>query len=126
VTAEVLQLCATCRSVLIDAACPVCADRWSGGSEDVALGPEWGAVASAAAVEAELVRELGPTHPLRGQRLHAVARRVDCDDVLVVAGAEVFVVHLTWRGTSEVDPRWPSTQRYASLDDFVRDHREEW
>lgn len=35
------------------------------------LGPGWAPVANAASVEAELARELGPTHVLRGRRLHA-------------------------------------------------------
>ena len=39
-----------------------------------------GALAESAV--AELLRELGPDHPLRDKNVQAVAERCDCDDVL--------------------------------------------
>ena len=68
----------------------------------------------------ELAREVGPGHPLFDRPTVAVARRVDCDDVLfwLPAGpAALAVVHLTWRGNESArrngqgrgcTPQWPS------------------
>jgi hypothetical protein len=39
--------------------------------------------------------------------------------MLFVSVDEVFVVHLSWQRGRETDPRWPTTERYASLADFV-------
>ena len=59
----------------------------------------------------ELARELAPGHPLEGERVWPVARRVDCDDVLFVVPSDwrLAIVHLTWSSARETDPRWPST-----------------
>lgn len=73
----------------------------------------------AASLEAELKRELPPLHQLHGHALNAIARRRDADDVLYQAGGDgpVFVVHLTW--SVERDPKWPATDRYESLTEFI-------
>lgn len=64
---------------------------------------------------AELRRELPPEHVLAGRDAAAIARRSDQDDVLfLVDGAELFVVHLTWR--AETRAEWPLAQRLTSLD----------
>jgi hypothetical protein len=82
----------------------------------------------ARALESELRRELSPDHLLGGRAFLAVARRQDCDDVLFqVEGVGFAVVHLTWSG--RVDPRWPRTEIYGSLDDWIErrmkpDHEE--
>ena len=71
-------------------------------------------------LEAELRREVAPSHPLRGRTLRAIARRRNRKDVLFrsdSASGPVFWVHLTW--TVETDAKWPSTESYASVDDFV-------
>jgi hypothetical protein len=70
----------------------------------------------------ELARELGPQHPLRGRHMRAVARRQDCDDVLFVsvdAPHVVAVVHLTYANRPELDPRWPGTTFFESLQDWL-------
>jgi hypothetical protein len=72
----------------------------------------------------ELHRELAPSHVLYGATVKAIARRQDCDDVLfqVLAPHSQFaVVHLTFSGRAETSPQWPSTEIFASLDEFVRD-----
>ena len=70
-------------------------------------------------MERELARELTQGHELFGLPVRALARRQDCDDVLfALEGSErVAVVHLTW-SPNEKAP-WPSTELFASLDEFV-------
>lgn len=73
-------------------------------------------------LEDELGREVGTGHPLAGRPAHAVARRSDTDDVLfwLPAGpALLALVHLTWQGRRERDPRWPATELFASVDEWV-------
>ena len=73
----------------------------------------------------ELFRELSNGHLLYGANLTALAKRIDCDDVLFELrseGACLAVVHLTWR--NENDPLWPRTKLFDSWDDWVRDDME--
>src|SRR5262245_11474410 len=81
----------------------------------------------------ELVREIGPKHPLHPYKSRAipVGVRVDCDDRLYWIPDErkpFAVVHLTWAGKSQ---QWssdhPTTEFYDSLEDWLerrmkRDH----
>lgn len=84
------------------------------------------------ALVSELQKELSPQHVLHGVPVVAVARRIDCDDVLFViadASKPLAVVHLTWAGETERDPRWPSTTLYQSWQDWIErclvpDHQE--
>jgi hypothetical protein len=72
----------------------------------------------------ELLRELGPGHPLWGRGLRAVAQRTDSDDVLFeVSGVEPLyaVVHLTWSGKPESDPNFPDVKTFASMDHWIRE-----
>ena len=74
----------------------------------------------AAALEAELARELSPSRRLAGKRLAAVARNLGRDDVLVrnvEAPPEMHWVHLTWCAESAAE--WPHSVRYQSLEEFV-------
>ena len=81
----------------------------------------------AAALEAELRRELPAGHRLQGLALTAVASSRDDDDVLfrpMSGGGPFYVVHLTW--SVETDPAWPWTDAYDDMDDFLeRRPREE-
>jgi len=73
------------------------------------------------ATGAELRREVGPRHVLKGKKVRALARRQDCDDVLfaIEDGSNTFaVVHLTYSRKEESDPQWPSTQIFSSLEDW--------
>jgi hypothetical protein len=80
----------------------------------------WHAVRDASKYEAELERELGPEHRLYAKPLRAIAFHDACDDVLFAdAEGGVHVVHLTWIGRREPDPRWPMTTTYRSLQDFA-------
>ncbi len=82
--------------------------------------------------EDELRRELGPSHPLYGIPATAIARRIDTDDVLFEltgAPSRFAVVHLTWAGRRETDPRWPSVSFFSDFEDWIergmtRDHQE--
>jgi hypothetical protein len=56
----------------------------------------------------ELQKELPPQHVLHGLPAVAVARRIDCDDVLFATADPTIplaVVHLTWTSRTESDPR---------------------
>ncbi len=49
----------------------------------------------------ELRREVGAGHLLFGRETEALARRIDCDDVLFatsIPSSPLAVVHLTWSG----------------------------
>jgi hypothetical protein len=96
------------------------------------IGEPWSTDGLSNGLAAELTRELGDDHPLRGVRPRAIARRHDRDDVLFALGggpAPYAVVHLTGSGKAE-GPAWPSFEAYESLAEWRRrrmrrDH-EEW
>jgi hypothetical protein len=76
----------------------------------------------------ELVREIGPKHPMYPYKSRAipVGARVDCDDRLywIPDDQHPFaVVHITWAGRSQ---QWssdiPTTEFYSSLEDWM-EHR---
>jgi hypothetical protein len=70
----------------------------------------------------ELEREVNDRHVLWGRRMHALARRTDSDDVLFeIEGDDISyaVVHLTWSGKQETDPRWPHVQLFSSLESWA-------
>jgi hypothetical protein len=72
-----------------------------------------------AALEAELARELSPRHVLAKLSVRIIAKRDDCDDVLLALNdGRVAVVHLTWSGGREADTRWPTTVIYDCLEDW--------
>jgi hypothetical protein len=96
---------------------------WRDGLGDGDVSPPWSAVQGSATLEAELGRELGEEHPLRGARARAIARHDDGDDVLFAlegGPARFAVVHLTWSGVVEADPRWPAFACYETLSDWRR------
>jgi hypothetical protein len=67
--------------------------------------------------ESELMRETGPEHPLYQANAKLIARRFDCDDALFqLDDGRVALVHLTWSGKRERDPRCPDTVMYESLE----------
>ena len=70
----------------------------------------------------ELRRELPAGHVLSGVPAVAVARRTDCDDVLFATSDPsklLALVHLTWSGQVEPDPRWPRTTLYDGWQDWI-------
>ncbi len=75
---------------------------------------------SDASLVAELEREVCVGHPLWRLSVRLLARRQDCDDVLFEVedrSGRVAVVHLTF--SVEKDPRWPITEIFQSLEEFV-------
>lgn len=80
----------------------------------------------------ELQKELPPQHVLHGVQVVAVARRIDCDDVLFATTdpmKPLAVVHLTWTGRTESALKWPHTTLYESWRDWTErclfpDHKE--
>jgi hypothetical protein len=70
----------------------------------------------------ELKREISPQHPLFEIKAHAIARRIDCDDVLFEIESnetQLAVVHLTWSGKREDEPIWPSTKFYRDSEEWI-------
>ena len=75
-------------------------------------------------LECELLKEVSNRHPLYGCRATPLAQRSDSDDVLFeITGAQspYAVVHLTWSGETESDPRWPHTIFFDSIDAWVEE-----
>jgi transcriptional regulator NrdR family protein len=80
-------------------------------------------VAIVDSIVAELKCELSEKHLLCNQPITVVARRKDCDDVLLKFGTpnEKFaVVHLTFSGKRETNSNFPRTKIYDSFKDFVK------
>jgi hypothetical protein len=74
------------------------------------------------AYEYELKLELTPGHPLYGVKAAAIGRACNADDILFQLldhPAELAVVHLTFTGRPEREPRWPSVTFYSDLDHWV-------
>lgn len=73
----------------------------------------------------ELRRELPRDHVLHGVAVEAFAHRGGTrDDVLfrrIEDPARFVMVHLTWRGCTEVDARWPSVVFEGTFDEFLAD-----
>lgn len=63
----------------------------------------------ARALQAELQAELSSGHPLHGLDCRVVAKALPQDEVVVVAGELVALVHLTWSGRRE-QPPFPSVE----------------
>ena len=65
--------------------------------------------------EDEYATEIGKGHPLYGVPVRAIGQRIDRDDVLFELLrhlCDYAVVHLTWSGREEADPRWPSFELF--------------
>jgi len=86
--------------------------------------PSWNATSPESSrcrqLEGELAAECGPGHPLHAAQTVAVAERTDQDDVafyLLASDAEQrwVVVHLTWKGSHEGRPEWPTVARFHTL-----------
>jgi hypothetical protein len=73
--------------------------------------------ANAARLAEELLREVAPGHTLDGKAVRVVARAWPNDDVLIVCGDEVAVVHLTWIGKQDRPP-WPEVAPLGSARDL--------
>ncbi|WP_271585405.1 hypothetical protein [Bradyrhizobium sp. CCBAU 45389] len=70
-------------------------------------------------LEEELTKEAGDGHPLVGWEITVLARRDDCDDILVSSGnGRLAEVHLTWSGKREARPSWPRTVIFESMEEW--------
>ena len=56
----------------------------------------------------ELSTELSSQHCLFNKHLSVIAKREDCDKVLLTDKSKFYVVHLTWSGKQESTP-YPNT-----------------
>jgi len=73
-------------------------------------------------LEMELEKEIGPNHPLFGQKATSVARRIDMDDVLFYLPDSVpslAKVHLTWKGSVEKNAQLPRTTFYRNVAEWI-------
>jgi hypothetical protein len=80
----------------------------------------WKAVNDQSHGVAELNREISAGHVLTGVPFESIGFRQDCDDVafrLLDGSGRIAVVHLTFQ--IEHDPKWPFTELFASLEEFV-------
>jgi hypothetical protein len=67
--------------------------------------------------EHELHRELSAGHTLYGRSWKVVARALPQDEVVIQAGEEVALVHLTWTRRPE-SPPWPEAVLVGSEAEF--------
>ena len=65
------------------------------------------------ALNVEIRKEIGDGHVLNKLDFDLLAKREDCDDVLVYFKGDFFIVHLTWSGKAEQNP-YPKTNVYDS------------
>jgi hypothetical protein len=73
----------------------------------------------AARLERELRSELPNGHVLEAKQCVAISRSSRSDDVMFGtddADRPVAVVHLTWKGSVEFHPSFPSTELYSSVE----------
>lgn len=74
----------------------------------------------------ELYKEINKEHILHNIDINTIARREDCDDVLLflLDGSERYaVVHLTWSSKMESNSFYPKTRIYDSLTELVNAER---
>jgi hypothetical protein len=70
-------------------------------------------------LEAQLKKELGPSHRLKNQQVRLIARRYDSDEALFeLSDGSIAQVHLTWRNSPEPDPLFPKALIFESLEDW--------
>ncbi len=67
------------------------------------------------ALRSELLREASECHILHGKELKVLAKREDCDHILVSTDEYYFVVHLTWSGKREKPP-YPMTDEFKTIE----------
>ena len=71
---------------------------------------------------AELAREIPNGHLLDGVAVSVVAHRDGTDDILCWHRSEPLrftVVHLSWRGRTEINSKHPAVECDGSFDDFL-------
>ena len=79
----------------------------------------WEPLPSIEGLAQKLCPEIGPRHPLHGSYVRQLAKRLDCDDLLVeVVGAErrLAVIHRTFGLLPDPDPRFPWVTWYADFE----------
>ena len=81
-------------------------------------------------LERQLMLEIPADHILARESVRLIARRGDTDDALfALTEGRVAEVHMTWRRSTETDPRWPATAIFPSLAEWAAEsmvplHRE--
>ena len=78
-------------------------------------------------LERELRKEITAGHPLFSLKTRPIAQRTDSDDVLYEVNSPNFryaVVHLSWTGKPESDPRWPDLEMFETFETWVESRME--
>lgn len=85
----------------------------------------WGALCTESFYfENELYNEVGEHHILFGKRVTAIAKRYDCDDVLLQVHDSKYsfaVVHLTYSTKREEDSKYPITKMFKDIHDWINE-----
>jgi hypothetical protein len=74
-------------------------------------------------LEEEIYKEIASNSVLSNRKICAIARRIDCDDVLIAVpdnktDIQIAMIHLTWSGKQETAP-WPKVLFFTSWQEFV-------
>lgn len=77
-------------------------------------------ISTAEGLEKELKLEMNNGHLLFGEKVRAIAKRIDCDDVLfeLVEQGKFAVVHLTWTMKKEDSAAFPYTEIFENWTDL--------
>ena len=92
--------------------------------------PPWIEIDSKGSLEKELQKEVLESHPLFGQKVKAIAKREDNDDVLFqLENEKIAMVHLTWRSSKELSSKYPRSIIYEHWskvfeEQIVKDNQE--
>jgi len=78
-------------------------------------------VSATLGAEKELEIEVGKNHPLFQLQCVPIARRIDKDEVLfqIAKTNRYAVVQLTWSGKTELDSKFPKTEMFNGIDEWI-------
>ena len=67
----------------------------------------------------EAKKEIDIGHMLFGKEFSVIAKREDCDDILVLSENNKYIVHLTWSSKKE-SPPYPNTVRFDTEEELEK------
>ncbi len=76
-------------------------------------------------IQNQLELEISKEHQLWSMEAKVLGRRVDCDDIVIKTKDNIYaIVHLVW-STGSGDSNYPSTKIYESINDFIKQMKED-